>query len=620
MAHYLFIDRCSSSLFPLSSRSSPLMRALKILLCVVTGLFLSLSVSASPATPQGDAAFAARFGDGFFARYWQWNPDYAISQGYYVTADQLRPFDAHERAGYVRWLGAEIAALKRFDPAQLSPQVRADQAILENQLASERWAITDLRSWAWNPANYNVAEPIALLLNTPYAPLDVRLRTVSRRLAQVPAYYATAKANVARPTREHTALAIDQNAGVEDVLGAELESRIGESTLPKAEIDLLRKRAATARAAATDYIAFLKALDARQAHAGDARSFRLGAALYAPKFAYDIQSGDTAEVLYQRALAEKARLHARMAGIADELWPRYFPDEVPPAEPLEKIGRLIGKLSEHHTTSEGFVDEVKRQIPALEAWVRDHDLLTLDPDKPLQVRETPKYLQGVSIASISAPGPYDPAANTYYNVSPLSGYTPAQAESFLREYNDGILKVLNAHEAVPGHYVQLIYANKSPSRIKSIFGNGAMIEGWAVYSERMMLESGYGGASDPKTGPELWLLYSKWNLRVVCNTILDYGVHVLGMSEDEALKLLTHEAFQSETEARGKWRRVQLSQVQLTSYFAGYSAIWDYREKLKAELGDRFDLKRFHEAFLSYGSSPVSIIKTLMRPEDAAKP
>ncbi len=170
-----------------------------------------------------------------------------------------------------------------------------------------------------------------------------------------------------------------------------------------------------------------------------------------------------------------------------------------------------------------------------------------------------------------------------------------------------MLPVLNIHEAIPGHYVQLVYANRSPSLIKSIFGNGAMIEGWAVYAERMMLESGYG-----EHKAEAWLIYSKWNLRSVCNTILDYRVHVLGMSEAEAIDLLTRQAFQTEQEAREKWRRVTLTSVQLTSYFSGYSAILDLREQLKREHGGAFDLKRFHEQFLSYGNAPVKVIRELM--------
>jgi len=269
---------------------------------------------------------------------------------------------------------------------------------------------------------------------------------------------------------------------------------------------------------------------------------------------------------------------------------------------------VIAKLGEKHVARENLVAAVKEQIPELERWIREHDLLTLDPTKPLTVRETPLHERGIAGASIEAPGPYDPGAQTYYNVTPLDDLAAERAESWLREYNDWMLPILNIHEAVPGHYVQLIYANKSPSFIKSIFGNGAMIEGWAVYAERMMLESGYGGSN-----AEAWLIYSKWNLRSVCNTILDYGVHVKGMSEADVMTLLTREAFQTQQEAAEKWKRVTRTSVQLTSYFSGYSAILDLRERLKRERGERFDLKRFHEEFLSFGSAPVKVIRDLMR-------
>jgi uncharacterized protein (DUF885 family) len=177
-----------------------------------------------------------------------------------------------------------------------------------------------------------------------------------------------------------------------------------------------------------------------------------------------------------------------------------------------------------------------------------------------------------------------------------------------------MLPILNIHEAVPGHYVQLVHANKSPSLIKTIYGNGAMIEGWAVYAERMMLESGFGGHT-----AQSWLIYSKWNLRSVCNVILDYAVHVLNMSEAEAMDLLMREAFQTRQEATEKWRRVQLTSVQLTSYFSGYSAILDLRERLKGAQGASFDLKSFHQQFLSYGNAPVKLIRELMEGQAAAR-
>jgi uncharacterized protein (DUF885 family) len=255
-----------------------------------------------------------------------------------------------------------------------------------------------------------------------------------------------------------------------------------------------------------------------------------------------------------------------------------------------------------------FFPEIRRQIPVLQDWVIKNNLLTLDPNKPLEVRETPMYQRGVAGASIEAPGPYRPQDKTYYNVTPLDGASPEQAESTLREYNHWMLQILNIHEAIPGHYAQLVYANKSPSLIKALFGNDAMVEGWAVYGERMMLESGYGNNE-----PEMWLMYSKWNLRVVTNTILDYSVHVLGMSEAEAIDMLQRQAFQTRSEATEKWHRAKVSSVQLTSYFSGFSEIMDLREERKQALGSKFVLKDFHEQFLSYGSAPVRVIKGLMQ-------
>jgi len=142
-----------------------------------------------------------------------------------------------------------------------------------------------------------------------------------------------------------------------------------------------------------------------------------------------------------------------------------------------------------------------------------------------------------------------------------------------------------------------------------------MVEGWAVYGERMMMEAGFGDDT-----AEQWLIYSKWNLRSVVNTILDYSVHTQNMGEPEAMRLLTQEAFQTDQEAREKWHRVQVTSVQLTSYFAGYSAIYALRERLKREHPQSFDLRGFHEQFLSYGNAPVSVIADLMESAASARP
>lgn len=559
------------------------------------------------ATPAPDPRFAAA-SDEFVDAMLATQPEWAIYQGWYENAGELTVPDAayfqSRREFYRRWQ-------RRFDafsPESLPADQRTDLVLIENEIESSLWQLNTFRPWDWMPSVYNVAGPIGLILNTDFAPEDERLRLVSNRLKDVPAYYAAARENLDTPTLEHTDLAIAQNSGALDLLGQGLSDRIAASGLSAEEKSLFTRRLGNAQSVITDWIDWLTATRDRLEAEGSARSFRIGEALYQEKFRYDIQSSYTARELYERALAEKEKLHQRMDQITRDRWSAYFPDTPMPRDRLERVGMLIDHLSARHVDREDFIAEIRNQVPRLADFVRENDLLDQDPTRPLVIRETPLYMRGGGAgASVSSPGPFNPEANTYYNVTPLDDYTAEEAESYLREYNHWILQILNIHEAIPGHYTQLLHANKSPSLIKSLFGNGAMVEGWAVYAERMMLEQGWGNDE-----PEMWLMYGKWNLRVVCNAILDYAVHVKGMTQDEAMHLLTEEAFQERTEATNKWRRVRLSQVQLTSYFAGYAEIYDFREQRKARLGDDFDLKRFHNEFLSYGSAPVSVIRELM--------
>ncbi|MFI2812738.1 DUF885 domain-containing protein [Microbulbifer sp. YPW16] len=556
-----------------------------------------------------DKAFAD-LSNKMIEQLWQLYPSWAVREGYYAVADQLAIPDDQQRQRLLEFAESYRARLAEIDTQALDPGARSDLALIQNFLDKLVWEITEFKSHQWNPANYNVSHAFSLILNTDYAPLDERLRTFSKRLEKVPAYYEAAEASLDKPASPQLVLAIQQNEGAKGIFAEELEEKIAESGLAQAEKEELRQRAEAAREAIEGYITHLQTLHAELEKTQDYRDFRIGEELYEQKFAYDIQIGMTASELYQRALAEKDRLHNKMAELADELWPKYFPDQQPPEDRLEKIRAVLEELSQHHATKETFKAEVEKQIPELVAFVKDKDLLTLDESKPLVVRTTPPYMRGFSVASINAPGPYDKEANTYYNVMPIEELEDDAAESFLREYNTYMMQILNIHEAIPGHYTQLVYANQSPSLVKSILANGAMIEGWAVYTERMMLDAGYGDFS-----PELWMMYYKWNLRVVINTILDYEIQVKGIDEERAMDLLVRQGFQQKAEAKGKWRRATLSQVQLTSYFAGYADILALREEMKEKLGDDFNLKEFHEKFLSYGNAPVPVIRELMLAE-----
>ncbi|MFZ6768994.1 DUF885 domain-containing protein [Undibacterium sp. Di26W] len=566
----------------------------------------SLSATAAPVTvsKKADQGFA-RIKASFLSALWQQDPDMAMAAGRYQDANKLVLPNQAARDAYVAFADNWLAQIGKVDAESLSANEQTDLALIRNYLNGTRWYLTQFREFEWNPTQHNIAGGFDSILNTDFAPTAKRVQVAIQRLQAVPAYYAAAKASIKNPTPEHTRLAIKQSAGAIAVL-AELEKTATQEKLAGKDKAALDEGLKNARAAVNDYVQFLESLE-KTLDPATARSFRIGKDLYDGKFVADIQSSLTAEQTYQRALKFRDEAHLNMEKLADQLWDKTMGTQAKPADRVRKIAMVIDKLSEKHVAGKDLFTEIRSQLPQLEKWIREHDLVSLDAKKPLIVRETPVYQRGVSLASIEAPGIFRPNDKTYYNVTPFDGQSPEQIEGILREHNYWVLQILNIHEAIPGHYTQLQHANQSPSVIKTLFGNGAMVEGWAVYSERMMLESGYGGNT-----PEMWLMYYKWNLRAVCNTILDYQVHVLGMTEAEAKDFLMNQAFQTKAEADGKWLRVQYTSVQLASYFSGYSEILEFREQLKKQQGDKFKLKQFHEQFLSYGSAPVGMIKKLM--------
>jgi uncharacterized protein (DUF885 family) len=567
---------------------------------------------AKEGTSPADEKFNA-YKEHFVEALWQVYPAWASSTGYHKYDNVLVVPDNNSRERELAFSEANLDSLKKFKTDELSAANKIDYHLIENQLNYAIWGIKELRAYEWDPSGYNVCGIFAEILNNDYDDLDKRLSSFYQKMAAIPAYYEAAKKNLRNVTKEHTELAIEQNLGGISVFEGDLAEALKKSKMDATVKSKYLSQAKEAVAAIKGYAEFLKGYKSTFPF-----SFRLGKDLYEKKFAFEIQSGYTADEIYNKALKHKDELHEKMFDIAMKLWPKYFGNRLKPANKDAIVKMMIDTLSMNHVKPDDFQAAIEKQLPELVAFIKNKNLIYIDPSKPLVVRKEPAYMAGVAGASISSPGPYDKNGNTWYNVGSLSGWDKDKAESYLREYNHYILQILNIHEAIPGHYTQLVYANQSPSIIKSILGNSAMIEGWAVYGERMMLENGYDGdrgVNSTEASPEMWLMYYKWNLRSTCNTILDYSVHTKNMSKEDAMHLLMDEAFQQKTEAEGKWHRVSVTQVQLCCYFTGYTEIYDFREELKNKMKNKFDLKQFHEKFLGYGSAPVKYIRQLMLAE-----
>ena len=543
----------------------------------------------------------------FLEENWKTHPGYASALGLTKYDAILEVPNEETRNKRIAFCEKYLAKFEGYTEDDLSLSQTTDRKLIVNALKSRLWRYKEFKSYEWNPAQYNIGSSVSTVLESQKRPLEDRLKDIGEKLLKAQEYYQAAKNNIKKPTKEHTQLAITQTKGLIKYLKGDVRKKIKKSKLSSREKSTVRQRVDSAASAAQRYLTFLRGVLSKPKKVGGFRSFRIGKDHYAKKFEFDLQIESNPEELYKKALETKRDIRSKMFETAIALYPKYYGEKLPPHDRQKVITQIINKVSKKHAKASEFVDTVRKQIPELTKFVNEKNILSLDPSRPLKVRETPLYQRGFAGASVDSPGPFDKTRDTFYNVTPLDNKTKKQQESWLREYNDYTLQILNIHEAIPGHYVQLVYSNKSPSLIKSIFGNTPMIEGWAVYTERMMLEEGYGEGSK-----ELWLMYYKWFLRVVTNTIIDYEIHNKDLSKKEAMRLMTVDAFQEKAEASGKWTRATVSQVQLASYFAGFSEIYELRQTIKDEEEEDFNLKEFHETFLSFGSAPIKEIKALM--------
>ena len=553
-----------------------------------------------------DSAFA-KFEDSFLDAYFNQYPGASIASGYGKYYDSLVIPGPATVANNIAFSKKWISELDKLDSAKWSDNNKISAHILRNQLESDSWYASVFKPQEWNAAQYNISGDCDYIINQPYAPLDERLKILSKYLQHSDEYYKSSLSMLNKPTKEHVELAIVQNQGGLAVFGKSLEDSITASHLTTEEKDVLQLNISKATTAMKEYAAALKEIVADKNYVF--RSFRIGKDLFTEKFKYDIATNLTPEQVYEMALADKKILHRKMYELANKAWTTYYTTQAKPADTLQLVQMVLDKVQLQHAAPKDFLASLTGQVHQLKRFIIEKDLFDFDTaSPPIVVRLMPEYARGVSGASAEFVPPYQKQGTTYYNIDDITAYSPEKAELTLREDNNYGSQILTIHEAVPGHCMQGIYANKkSPDVLRAVFQNGAMVEGWAVYTEEMMVENGWGNQA-----PEISLELYRWYLRDLTNFIIDYDIQCLNKSREAVIELLVKEAFQLQTQAESKYRRATLSQVQLCSYYTGYKAIKTLREEYQKKLGTKFNLKDFHEKFLSYGGSPVKYIRERM--------
>jgi len=497
-----------------------------------------------------------------------------------------------------------LSALAPIDHTQLSRANQVDALLLRNDLESDRWRIKTLEDWRWNPLIYTRVAGDALynLLARDFAPLSQRLGSAGARLDELPRFLAQARESLdpARVPKIHAETAVRQNAGMLSIL-EEIAKR--SQTLPGDEQEKLKTSLAKARSAINQHQIWLEKRLLPEAK-GD---FRLGAERYDQKLAFALFSPLSRQEIRVQAESELTSAHAQMYEIARQVLKKKLPDKPGADAQRTAIKQALELAYKERPARDGVLDAARAALVATTNFVREKKIVTV-PDEPLDIIAMPEFQQGVALAYCDSPGPLDKGQKTFYAVSPIpKDWTKAQTDSFLREYNTRSIQNLTVHEAMPGHYLQLAHANRYPSALRAVLASGPFIEGWAVYTERVMTDEGYLNGD-----PLMKLIQLKWYVRSIANALLDQAVHVDGMSRDAAMKFLKDEAFQEEREAAGKWTRAQLTSAQLPVYFVGAREHMALRAEAQQKLGAGFDLGKFHDQVLSYGSPPVRFVRQLM--------
>lgn len=501
--------------------------------------------------------------------------------------------------------------LQALNRDKLDPQTQADYDLTMNAVEFALFSLERERFPERRPQLYaeNLGGALFSNVSLEYADTATRAAHLAARLAQVPAYVATALANLHASNDVYRRTAVEEMATVADAIRTSYADFVKGT--PAAA------RYAAAQPAALAALAHFAAFVRDTLPAMGTFDWRLGKAMYDTKWRYYLQASVTPEEMLRAAEDSMRAIRAEMLGLARPLHERWFPghrhggDDTAVLNAV--VGEVLARIGQDHTDRDSIVQDGARNIAALETFVVDHRVLSQSDFSRLTVIPTPPFMRasyGVG-GAVFAPA-LQPHLQSFYWVTPVpKEWSRADAEAKLREYNRYKMLTLSIHEGVPGHIVQGDYANRVTPEwrrlLRVLFGAGTYIEGWAVYSEEMMTALGMDGGDAVNAR----LTALKAALRVYANVIVDNRLHTQGWNGDSAVAMMVRDAFQERPEATAKLLRAQLEYVQMNLYAVGWREWSDLRREAERREGKDFNLCRFHDTVLSYGPIPVPVVRRL---------
>ena len=539
--------------------------------------------------------------DEFFNQvYFHFAPTQGTMVGYHQYDAQLENYSRKN-------IDAEITALKSFEArisaihpdANADFATRSDREIVLSNIRSMLLTLETIRSWEKNADNYSstCANAAFTLMERKFASPDDRLRSLIAREKQMPALFQDARVNLKNPPRIYTEIAIEQLPGIVSFFEHDVPLAFAEAKDSALKAEFERTNAAVI-AGLKSYEEWLKT-DLLARSSGD---FRIGADTFSKKLSYDEMVDLPLDKLLEIGWANLRANQEHFKQVAAELEPAKTPAEV-----LEELG-------ENHPAPDQLMSAFRATFDGLVGFIRSHHIVTIPSDVRPILEETPPFMRATTTASMDTPGPFEThATEAYFNVTlPDPKMTPAEVEGYMHGFNVGTVVSTAVHETYPGHYIQFLWVPQAPSRVRKLLGATTNVEGWAHYTEQMMLDEGYGqpgvGAKDARESKFLRLGQLQDALLRNARFIVGIQMHTGKMSFDEAVAFFQKEGYQSKENAVVESKRGTSDPTYLY-YTLGKLEILKLREDLKKKQGAAFSLEEFHNNFLRQGFPPIKIVR-----------
>jgi Bacterial protein of unknown function (DUF885) len=537
--------------------------------------------------------------DDFINQYLAFSPTASTQAGIHLHDNELDDYSTASIAKQVAWLQQFEKRVLAFDQKSLNPTDSADREILLNNIHSNLLELQVVRTYIKNPDTYSsgAAASIYVIMSRKFASADERLRSVIAREKQFSRFFADARANLTDVPRIYAEIALEQLPGTIGFFEKDVPAAFTGATDPAVKSAFAESNAAAIKLL-REYQHWLKS-DLLPRCNGD---FRIGAETFSKKLLYDDMVSTPLDRLLEIGMADLHKNQAEFRRVAKEVDSSKSPAEV------------LAQLQSMYPAPSEVMQSFRNTFDGLIAFINSHHIITIPGDRKPALQETPPFQRATTTASMDTPGPFEQVAReAYFNVTlPQPGDSAADVAGIMAGLNVGTIISTSIHEVFPGHFTQYLWEKRAPTKLRMLLSANTNVEGWAHYTEQMMLDEGYAqpgaGARDLRESRLIRLGQLQDALLRDARFVAGIQMHRGKFTLDQSREFFVKEGFQSTRIADIETKRGTSDPTYLY-YTLGKLQILKLREDLRKKEGPAFSLGKFHDDFMSQGYPPIAIVR-----------